>query len=126
MTDINELHKLWECSVFVSNTDLPNGADFEPRRAVIAAMESMGLTVTACASNWGNEEFTPKIAKLKRTIVAQAERIAEIEHYNTRLATESHNKSEKIAELEAERSQLMREALEAKAEVMQLRKGCER
>ena len=42
-----------------------------------------------------------ELDKLKKHILKQADRIAELEHYNLRLATESHQKSERIAQLES-------------------------
>jgi hypothetical protein len=72
------MKKLWDCSVFVSNSELPLGADSPPRQAVIGAMESMGLDVTSCSSGWGGEESQPKIAKLKA-------KIAELEKENAKL-----------------------------------------
>jgi 23S rRNA G2445 N2-methylase RlmL len=81
--------KIWDCSVITYNeeiNELPNGADAPPRKAVIDAIESLGLSVHSISSGWGSEEFTPKIAKLNRRvaglegeIVIKEKRIAELE-----------------------------------------------
>jgi hypothetical protein len=81
--------RIWDCSVITYNeeiNELPNGADEPPRKAVIDAIESLGLSVHSISSGWGSEEFTPKIAKLNRRvvglegeIVVKDKRIAELE-----------------------------------------------
>jgi hypothetical protein len=64
------MNKLWDCSVFVNDdAEIPNGADFPPREAVISAMEGMGLTVVGCSSGWGSEQSQPKLAKLKSRVM---------------------------------------------------------
>lgn len=76
---MSDLKKIWECTIFVSEKDIPNGADYPPREAAINAVESLGLSVTACTSGWGCEEFTPKIAKLKTQNQQLKQRIGELE-----------------------------------------------
>ena len=67
--------KIWSCTIITYNEELdylPNGADFPPRKAAVEAIEGLGLSIHSVYSKWGCEEFTPKIAALKR-------RIAELE-----------------------------------------------
>jgi hypothetical protein len=81
--------RIWDCSVMTYNeeiNELPNGADEPPRKAVVDAIESLGLSVHSISSGWGSEEFTPKIAQLNRRvaglegeIVIKDKRIAELE-----------------------------------------------
>jgi hypothetical protein len=90
--------KIWSCTIITYNeelNDLPNGADFPPRRAAVEAIEGLGLSIHSVYSKWGCEEFTPKITALKR-------RIAELETYNLGLANESCAQQKRIAELEEE------------------------
>lgn len=71
--------KIWECKIFISDKEIPNGSDYPPRAAAISAVESIGLNVEACSSGWGSEEFTQKIVNLKRRIVELQKRLAEVE-----------------------------------------------
>ena len=64
---------IWDCTVIIYNEeldDLPNGADAPPRRAVIEAIENLGLSIHSVSSGWGVDDYTPKIAKLKRRIAS--------------------------------------------------------
>jgi prefoldin subunit 5 len=91
------LDSIWECTVIVHNEeldDLPNGADWPPRKAAVEAIESLGLSIHSVSSGWGCEEFTPKIAALKRRVAS--------------LEGECVEKSNKIVELEKRIEQLTR------------------
>lgn len=70
--------KMWECSIFVADGDIPNGADSPPRQAAIDAMEQLGLTIESCTSGWGGEDFTPKIAQLKQLLAHKEEENLEL------------------------------------------------
>jgi hypothetical protein len=62
---------IWDCTVIIHNeelNDLPNGADWPPRKAAVEAIESLGLSVHSVSSGWGCDESTPKIASLKRRV----------------------------------------------------------
>jgi len=47
------MSKVWQCSVYIKpDTELPNGFDWPPRRAVINTLEDLGIEVESCASGW--------------------------------------------------------------------------
>jgi len=48
------------------------------------------------------DEVEEKLLEMQATIIAQQERISELEKYNYGLAQESHQKSERISELESQ------------------------
>jgi hypothetical protein len=65
------INLIWECTVIIHNeelNDLPNGADWPPRKAAVEAIESLGLSINSVSSGWGCDETTPKIASLKRRV----------------------------------------------------------
>jgi hypothetical protein len=65
------INLIWDCTVIIHNeelNDLPNGADWPPRKAAVEAIESLGLSVHSVSSGWGCDESTPKIASLKRRV----------------------------------------------------------
>lgn len=47
--------QVWECKIVVKDGELPNGFDFPPRMAAINAIESAGIEVLSCCSNWAGE-----------------------------------------------------------------------
>ena len=86
---------IWECTVIIHNEeldDLPNGADWPPRKAAVEAIENLGLSVHSVSSGWGCDVSTPKIAALKRRVAL--------------LENECVGKGSEIAELEKERDAL--------------------
>ena len=86
------IESIWECTVITHNdelSDLPNGADYQPRKAAVEAIEQLGLSVHSVSSGWGSEIFTPKIAALKRRVAI--------------LENECVEKGRKIERLESER-----------------------
>jgi len=51
---MSEELKVWVCKIIVSgDTELPNGFDRPPRKAVMEAVESHGIDVLGCSSGWG-------------------------------------------------------------------------
>mgnify|MGYP003675702413 FL=1 len=65
------IDSIWECTVIIHNeelNDMPNGADYPPRKAAVEAIESLGLSVHSVSSGWGCDVSTPKIAALKRRV----------------------------------------------------------
>ena len=65
------INLIWDCTVIIHNeelNDLPNGADWPPRKAAVEAIESLGFSVHSVSSGWGCDESTPKITSLKRKV----------------------------------------------------------
>jgi hypothetical protein len=89
------INLIWDCTVIIHNeelNDLPNGADWPPRKAAVEAIESLGLSVHSVSSGWGCDESTPKIASLKRRVamlenecVEKYSRIQQLEKANKTL-----------------------------------------
>lgn len=47
-------YQIWDCKIVVpADAKLPNGFDWPPRQAAIAAVEAAGIEVIGCSSGWG-------------------------------------------------------------------------
>jgi sugar phosphate isomerase/epimerase len=60
--------KVWTCKIVVNDdAELPEGADFPPRKAAIDAVAKMGAKVVICFSGWGGQ-----LDKIEEEVAAEA------------------------------------------------------
>ncbi len=79
------MSRIWNCTITVSEEQIPNGADFLPRTAATDALAAMGLHIKEVYSFWSDVNLQSKLTKCNKKLAQLEAEISELKTENEHL-----------------------------------------